>query len=276
MKNQKPIAGLVVFLIAFAVSCGSGSDGQVASVNGRGISTAEFDAYLAYRNLPDNDQKKRRNALEEYTRREGIADAIEASGLLDADAIAVELREYRKEMLLSRYFDEFLRENVTDQAVLNYYNSNPEEFGEERIRVAHILLRTRPDMDDSERLVKLTTAREAYSKLVAGEDFAALAKDYSEDQVSGKKGGELGWLKRGAVSEVFSQKVFSLGESELSEPFETPFGFHIVRILEPAQTTRRPFEAAKGDIRYQLRQRAKLAELDRLSQGIVIQLAGGS
>ena len=276
MKNQKPIAGLVVFLIAFAVSCGSDSDGQVASVNGRGISTAEFDAYLAYRNLPDNDQKKRRNALEEYTRREGIADAIEASGLLDADAIAVELREYRKEMLLSRYFDEFLRENVTDQAVLNYYNSNPEEFGEERTRVAHILLRTRPDMDDSERLVKLTTAREVYSKLVAGEDFAALAKDYSEDQVSGKKGGELGWLKRGAVSEVFSQKVFSLEESELSEPFETPFGFHIVRILEPAQTTRRPFEAAKGDIRYQLRQRAKRAELDRLSQDIVIQLAGGS
>lgn len=262
-------AGAVLLVLC---SCGRDQEQHVAQVDGRPITQAELDAYLNHRNLPRDDERKRRTALEEYARREALADAIETSGLLDREAIEVELREYRKEMLLSRYFERFLREQVTDQAVLNYYNGHPDEFSEERVRVAHILLRTRRDMDDSERQVKLTTAREVYGKLLAGEDFAELAANYSEDKVSGKKGGDLGWLKRGAISEVFTERAFSLENGDVTEPFETPFGFHVVKLLEPPRVVRRPFESAKGDIRYQLRNRAKDAELERLLEGVEIEI----
>jgi peptidyl-prolyl cis-trans isomerase C len=253
------------------VACSDQNPAAVATVNGKAISQSEFDAYLKYRNVSSGDASKRKAALDEYVRREGLASAIESAGLLDSEALRVEINEHRKELLISRYFEQYLRDKVTDQAVLNYYNGNPAQFEEERVHVAHILLRTQRDMDDSERNVKLTTAQEVYSKLMAGGDFTVLAADYSEDKVSGKKGGDLGWLKRGAISQVFSEKVFGLEEGVITEPFETPFGFHVVKLIEPPQTIRKAFETVKGDIRYQLRNQAKQAELARLIGNVEIE-----
>jgi peptidyl-prolyl cis-trans isomerase C len=250
-------------------ACG---DDRLATVNGAAITPAEFDAYLKYKNLPSDNDRQKRAALEQYAEREALADRIEEQGLLDQQAIAVELNEFRKELLLSRYFEQFLRDKVSDQAVQNYYNANPQQFEEERAHVAHILLRTRRDMDDSERQVKLTTAREVYAKLTAGGDFAALASEYSEDTVSAKSGGDLGWLKRGAISQVFSDKIFGMDAGALAEPFESPFGYHIVKALEKPQSIRQPFESVKGDIRYQLRSQTKDAEVKRLLESARIEI----
>jgi len=271
MTARRSAAALLCALAMLA--CGS-DEGVVARVDGRAITQAEFEAYLAYRNVPATDAARRDAALDKYLEREALAAVIERQGVLDEQRVAVELNEYRKEMLISRYFDAFLSERVTDQAVLNYYNANPQQFEEERVHAAHILLRTRRDMDDSERKVQLTTTQEVYSRLTAGADFAEVAESYSEDKVSGKKGGDLGWLKRGAISEVFSEKVFSMDEGDLSEPFETPFGFHVVLILEKPRTIKKAFESVKGDIRYQLRNQAKDAELERLLEGMQLETLG--
>ncbi len=266
-------------LLVCAVSCQESGDGAasdsttVATVNGRAISLAEFDAYLAHRNIPGDDARQRSASLEQYAEREALADVIEAQGALDTEAVRVEVNEFRKEILISRYFESFLGERVNDQALLNYYNSNPQQFEEERVHPAHILFRTQRSMDESERKVKLTTAQEVHSKLVTGVAFAELAEDYSEDKVSGKKGGDLGWLKRGAISQVFSEKIFAMEEGDISEPFETPFGIHIVKILSAPRVVKKSFESVKGDVRYQLRNQAKDAELERLVGQVKVEIA---
>lgn len=61
-----------------------------------------------------------------------------------------------------------------------------------------------------------------------------------------------------------------LKEGEMSEPFETPFGYHIVKVLEAPQVVKRPFEAVAGNIRFQLRSQAKKAEMERLKDKIEI------
>ena len=85
-------------------------------------------------------------------------------------------------------------------------------------------------------------------------------------------GGDFGWLKRGAISKVFSDKVFALAEGVTTEPFESPFGFHVVVLLEPPRKIRKTFESVKGDIRYQLGNRAKDAELERLLETVEIEI----
>ena len=131
-------------------------------------------------------------------------------------------------------------------------------------------MRTHKNMDEIERKAKLTTAQEAYSKIKAGEDFANIATQYSEDTVSGKKGGDIGWVTSDAVDKRFSEIVFAMKKDQVSEPFETQYGYHIAKLLEESVMVKQPLEAVKGNIRYSLRKQAKQAEIDRLQNKIKI------
>lgn len=224
-------------------------------------------AYLKFKRVPDNDEKRRAAVREQYLEREALAAAIENTHLLDPALVQAELSEFRQEMLISRYFEQYLRKNVTDEAVRNHYAAHPEEFQERKVRVAHVLIRTNRAMGEAERKAKLTLAHEVHSHLAAAGDFAAIAAQYSEDSVSARNGGEIGWIKEGAIDRRFSEVAFGLEPGRFSEPFETAHGFHLVKVLEGPAVVKRPFEAVEGDIRYRLRNEAKQAEIERLRGG---------
>lgn len=264
MTNRYQTTSVIVVLAALT-GCGHKTDGSViATVNGHAISSGQFDAYLKLKRIPGDDAARRQHALDEYLEREALTDVIESEKTLDKAALDAELHEYEKELVISRYFDKVLADKVSDDAVRNYYSANAAKYEERKVHAAHILFRTRPGMSEQERKAKLTAAQEAYGKLKKGDDFGSVAQAMSEDRVSGTKGGDLGWLREGSIDPRFSQKVFAMKADELSEPFETTFGFHVVKLLEPAQTVKKPFEAVQGDIRYQLRAETKKAEMDRL------------
>ena len=260
------LRSIFIAIFTFVLIAGCGSDGEnIANLNGRKISKAEFDTFLKFKRVPADNEKMRARLLDQYLEREALADVIEEQALLDEQMVRVELNEFRKEMLISRYFEKFLQDKVSDQAVRNHYNTHAAEYEEKKAHAAHILIRTNKRMSEPERQAKLTTAQEAYSKIRAGKDFAEIAANYSEDKISARKGGDLGWLKQGSIDKRFSKTVFEdLQKGEVSEPFETPFGFHIVKVLEAPQVVKKPFEAVAGDIRHQLRSQAKKAELERL------------
>lgn len=256
------IAGLVL-----VTACGSE---QLAEVNGKPISEEEFAAYLKLKRLKP-DENQRAGILDKYLEREALAAVIEEQALLDNALIEAEVNEFRKEALISRYFEQYLEDKVTDDAVLNYYNNHASDYEAKKVHVAHILVRTTQNMSEAERKARLTTAREAYSKIRAGADFEKTAKTHSEDTVSGKKGGDLGWMAEGSVDQRFSEKIFSLKPGEVSEPFETDFGFHVVKVLEGPVVVKEPFDAVKGRIRHQLRTETKEAEMQRLVSSIDIE-----
>lgn len=154
----------------------------------------------------------------------------------------------------------------------NFYNANAQTYSERRVHVAHILIRTSKAMSEAERRVKLTTAQEAAAKIGAGQDFAKVVEAYSEDTVSAKKGGDLGWIQEGAIDPKLAQVAFELGEGKVSAPFETQFGYHILKVLEAPTVKQRPLEAVKGDIRYRLRNEAKDAELKRLTGDVTVSI----
>ncbi len=266
---KKYVISLVMLSLVLLISA-CDSEPKLAKVNDKTITAGEFQSYLQFKRLPAQDKAKRAALLDQYLEREALADEISESKVLDKNLVAAELNEFRKEMLISRYFQKFLQDKVSDQAVQNYYNTHAKDYEVRKAHVAHILLRVNRGMGEAERKAKLTTAQDAYSKIKSGKKFEDIAKQYSEDAISGKKGGDLGWLKEGAIDPRFSKKVFSMSAGDVSEPFETAFGFHIVKLLEGPMVVKRPFEAVKGDISYQLRNQAKDAELKRLTSKVTI------
>ncbi|SIP86957.1 peptidylprolyl isomerase [Aquipseudomonas alcaligenes] len=270
MKQFPRLVLAISLASAFLVGCEGGGE-SIAEVNGKPITQERFDAYLKLKRVPAQNAEWVGRELDDYLEREGLAGQIEEQGLLPVDQIEAEVSEFRKQMLISRYFEEYLRERVTDEAVRNFYATNPDQFQAKKVHVAHILLRTNSAMSDAERQALLTKAQEVYSRANAQEDFNALAKEFSEDLLSAQNGGDLGWLQEGAIDPTFSSKVFAMKAGELSEPVVTPFGFHVIKVIEGPQVVKQPFESVSGDIRYRLRQEAKQAELDRLKQAAKIE-----
>jgi peptidyl-prolyl cis-trans isomerase SurA len=92
----------------------------------------------------------------------------------------------------------------------------------------HILMKTNELQDDATVRQKLATIRE---RILAGEDFAGLAATTSEDPGSAVEGGDLGWSGPGSFVPEFEQVLDGLSENEISQPFRTQYGWHIVQLL---------------------------------------------
>jgi peptidyl-prolyl cis-trans isomerase C len=258
-------------VILFVASC---SDPDVvATVNGEDVKQSTVDAYLKYKRIPVDSQDVTKQAVLAYLEKTALADAILKQDVLDAEAVEVEVAEFKKQMLVSRYFEKLLAEKVDQQAVKNYYTANQDAYQSKKVHVAHILFRTNPKMSEEERQALLTRAHEAYSKATSGEAFADLVTEYSDDKMSAGNGGDLGWVQEGAIDPAFTAKAFELAKDEVSQPVVTPFGYHVIKVLDEAQIITKPFEAVSGNIRYELRQKAKQAEMDRLQGLIKIEMA---
>lgn len=124
---------------------------------------------------------------------------------------------------------------VTESDVEAYYNQNIDSFRqEERRRVSHILI----ELGDDESASK-AKAEAALARLEAGEDFAALAEELSDDTFSGENGGDLEFLERGVMDESFEDSAFALASvGDTTSVVETSFGLHIIKLtaLEPEIT----------------------------------------
>tara|TARA_R110002073_G_scaffold45053_2_gene124656 strand:+ start:110465 stop:111274 length:810 start_codon:yes stop_codon:yes gene_type:complete len=250
-----------------------GCSDNVASINGNDVSKEAFQSYLKLKNIPESNSAQVQRVLEEYAKREALAAAITDTDLLDMNAVEMEVNEFRKQVLISRYFDQYLNDKVDDTAVANYYAAHAESYQAKKAHLAHILFRVRPDMDEAERTAKLTAASEALSRINRGEDFAEVARSSSEDTMSAGKGGDLGWMKEGAVSNEFSHAAFSLAPGAVSEIVSTTFGYHIIKLIDGPQVVSQSLETVAGDIRYLLRQQAKDAEAKTLMESVDLEVS---
>ena len=96
----------------------------------------------------------------------------------------------------------------------------------------HILLKTSPQLSDDEARQRLVQLRQ---RIQSGEDFAVVARTNSEDTPSAERGGDLGWVTPGMLVPQFEQAMNELQPGEISAPFKTPFGWHIVQVQERRQ-----------------------------------------
>ncbi|MFT5366988.1 MAG: peptidyl-prolyl cis-trans isomerase SurA [Candidatus Latescibacterota bacterium] len=98
------------------------------------------------------------------------------------------------------------------------------------VSLSHIVVSPKPTGDKVEKARK--QAEELMARVKAGEDFAALAREYSEDPGSGSQGGDLGFFSRGTMVPEFEEAAFALKPGEVSDLVQTKYGFHIIRTDE--------------------------------------------
>lgn len=103
----------------------------------------------------------------------------------------------------------------------------PEPMSQTHAR--HILIRTNEIVSDDDAKLRLSQLR---LRIVGGDDFATLARAHSDDTGSALKGGDLGWVNRGDTVPEFEEAMDKLAANEISQPFQSPFGWHIVQVIE--------------------------------------------
>jgi len=141
---------------------------------------------------------------------------------------------------------------ITDEELESFYRQNFNRYSiPEQRNARHILIKTSEEDSVDILTEKQDLAAQVLELAKSGEDFAELAKQYSEGP-TGPKGGDLGSFTRGRMVKAFEDAVFLLNEGEISDIVETQFGFHIIKLekIEPAYT--RTLEEVRGEIEAQL------------------------
>jgi peptidyl-prolyl cis-trans isomerase C len=147
-----------------------------------------------------------------------------------------------------------LKINVTDADARKYYDENPARFEQpEMVRASHILLTTRDasggaELSDDKKAAKRKEIEGILKRARAGEDFAKLAKEYSEDPGSKDKGGEYKF-PRGQMVPEFEAAAFSLKTNQISDVVTTSFGYHIIKLSEKIPAQKVDYAKAATDIK---------------------------
>jgi peptidyl-prolyl cis-trans isomerase C len=176
------------------------------------------------------------------------SDAEFKSALKEANLSEFEVKSQIKRGLA---IDEFItghfveKVTISDEEVRAYYESHPESFKQpEQVRASHILIIIDPQADRPKRSSVRKKIEEIRQKLQKGEDFAALAKEFSQGP-SSAKGGDLGYFRRGQMTKPFEDAAFALRPGEVSDIVETKFGYHLIKVIEKEPETTIAFEGIR-------------------------------
>ena len=150
---------------------------------------------------------------------------------------------------------------VKPEAVSDFYKNNQDKFRQgPRVRASHILIQVPQGADAATKAAAKTKAEGILKDLKAGKDFAAAAKENSQDPGSAVNGGDLGYFEQGQMVPPFEQAAFALKPGQMSELVETQFGYHIIKVAEHQDSRVVPLEEATKQIEQYLQQQNRQSE----------------
>ena len=245
MKNEEWRKTLVSILCAFAITAGAQtSDPVVMTINGQNVTRSEFE--YSY-NKNNGDEVIEKTTVEQYVPL-FVNYKLKVAAALDArlDTLASFKAEFAK------YRDQQVRPSiVTSEDVENearkIYDDRQKMIGDKGlIRPAHILIRLAQKASSAAQDSAKARIDSIYACLRSGADFADLATRLSQDPGSAKRGGLLPWICIGQTLKEFEDVAFSLNKGEMSKPFLSPVGYHIVKMTDRKQLE--PYDSLRANI----------------------------
>ena len=213
---------------------------QAAEAQGIEVTGAEIDAALAEVSEPfeNPDDFNRRIQSEGFTPdsyRQHVGRMIAAKKYLDGIRMTVA--------------------TVSDEELESYYRDNEIRLTlPVQVRVRHILLTWKPMGTTDDRAAIRKQMLPILERARAGEDFAELAREYSDDYATARNGGDTGLFHRGQMAPAFETAAFALQPGEISDPVDTPFGVHILRLDERKESRLLPLEEVREQLREHIRE----------------------
>lgn len=245
---------LPLSLTVLLVGCAEESETKsVATVNGESITQEELketlmDQYgaealdtLVTNKVIELEAEKGKITVSEEELQKELDELIESYGgeetfqeLLTSNSMSEEdvKEDIRTFSLTTKLMESVI--DITDIEVATYFEENKETYNQvEQVEASHILVA------DEE------TVKEVQAKLEAGGDFAELATEYSTDTASNSQGGSLGYFGEGEMVEEFETAAFAMKIDEVSDPIQTEYGYHIIKVTGKKEAK----EAVLGDVK---------------------------
>lgn len=150
---------------------------------------------------------------------------------------------------------------IPQSEIADFYAQNQGDYAqEEQVHARHILIK----LDDSgSEETALARAEAVRKRLQGGADFAAVAREVSEDPGSKDRGGDLGYFARGAMVPEFSEAAFSASPRQLVGPVKTSFGYHLLEVLDHRAGGQRPLDEVANQIRTRLQTERAQADAEQ-------------
>jgi peptidyl-prolyl cis-trans isomerase C len=219
----------------------------------RGVLDQTIGVQLVLAQATDADKAKGKEAalkrLESirtnFPTEEAFTRQLKASGMTQESL----RKEMTEELTAQEVLERELKSTFTTEELQKYYDDNPSKFEEpERVRASHILIGTTDmatgaSLSDEKVAAKKKLAEDLLKRARAGEDFAKMAKEYSDDPGSKDKGGEY-TFPRGQMVPEFESAAFGLKPGEVSDLVKTRYGFHIIKLSEKLPAKKESFTGA--------------------------------
>ena len=186
---------------------------------------------------------------------------------LEADGYTEETyRRHVQRMAAAKVYLDRIRadaSDVRDSEVEQFYEENEDRLTlPEQVRVRHILLTWKPMGTQDDRAAIREQMEPILERARAGEDFAALAREFSEDSATKGNGGDTGFFYRGTMVPAFEQAAFALQPGEVSDPVDTVFGVHIIKLEERQEARLLPLDEVREQLRDHVREEKMEAAVD--------------
>ncbi|MGE3261496.1 MAG: peptidylprolyl isomerase [Bacteriovoracia bacterium] len=240
MKMNK----LGLFAVALATLLGANAFAAVelAKIGSKSLTDADMKNLVGA--IPEGQKQQingdaniKNRMVENLVAEELFVQEGEKTGLAKDKEFQAALERARRQLLANRYLQKSIMPKITDANVRKFFDANKLRYNQDEVHAFHVLLKTEAE------------AKEVYSKAKGGEDFEVLAKKYSKDPTSAQNMGDLGFMTRSRMPPQFSEAAFAMKAGEISQPVKTPFGYHIIKMVEKREGKPVKFEDVKEQVR---------------------------
>jgi len=216
----------------------------------------EGDAKAQGVTVTDDEVKKQIDqAKSQFPNADDFKKALATEGVTEAQLADI----FRHQLTIQKYIETQVTNSikVTDEATKTFYDQNKDKMQQpEKLHLRHILVKVDKAAPAADKQKAETKANELLARLKKGEDFAKLATENSDDPGSKPQGGDLSWISRGDTVEPFEKAAFALkAKNEISPVVLSPFGYHIIQLLERQDASTVPYDQVKERIAEMLKQR---------------------
>jgi len=186
---------------------------------------------------------------------------------LDKDPEYTKRLEEIKKSLLARSLEQKISESeieVTDKQIADYYEENKERYAiKPSAHIYQILVKVPKDASEQDEKAAQEKINKAYAELKAGKEFSEVAKEYSEDSFTAKRGGEIPKLRKGTRSEEVNRVVFEeLNPGEMSAPFKDKRGWNIIKLVSRTDASYKTLDDVRDQIKRTLQFKLKRETLE--------------
>jgi peptidyl-prolyl cis-trans isomerase SurA len=197
-------------------------------------------------------------SIEEIKKQHGLSDdqlreALRTQGM----TMAAYRTDLRRQLLRYRVLNIAVgsRVNISDDEVRSYYDRHMKDGSNVQVRASHVFVAIPDGADAATAAEKQAQAQKILERAQAGEDFAKLARETSDDAATRNDGGDLGYFGKDMLPKAIEELVFAMKVGEVRGPIRADRGFHVIKLVDRKMKDPKPFDEVKDDIRMQLRQK---------------------